>query len=79
MYIKHDAAADMQDTCDNSVNRCDRSGNVDPCARDTPLFATGTAIAHHYVAIDDDTNKKNFALAWEVVFDSVFVIFARDD
>lgn len=79
MYLKHDATADMTDTCDNSVSRCDRSSNVDVCSRDTPLFPTGSAIAHHYVAIDSNTNNRNYALAYDIVFDSVFVIFGKND
>ena len=42
VYFLHDPLADMTDTCNFSDDRCDNSGLVDPCARDTPLFNTGT-------------------------------------
>lgn len=79
LYLKHDAQADMTDTCDNSDARCDRSSVRDVCSRDTPLFPNGEAIAHSYVEVSTNTANRNYALAYDVVFDSIFVIFNNED
>lgn len=82
MHLKHDAAADMRDTCDKitlsgdpALNRCDRSSLKDPCARDTPLFANGTPLAHYSYQVSSSTSDSNYAISYEAVFDSMFVIF----
>ena len=66
----------MTDTCDNDTKRCDRAADTDPCARDTPLFPTGGAGPVHVdYGVATNTLDTNHAVAFEVVFDSIFVIF----
>ena len=75
--LMHDSTADMTDTCDDDVDRCYTSALVDPCARDTPLFgnSNGVGLAIIRKTVSTNTNAANHAIAFEVVFDSIFVVF----
>ena len=64
-------------TCEATLNRCDTSQMVDPCARDTPLFASGgSGLEHEVLRVAASTSATVHAVAWEVVFDSIFVVFS---
>ena len=52
---------------------------VDPCARDTPLMASGTTPLFHSLQVASNTQDSNHAIAFEIVFDSIFVIFNNED
>ena len=68
------------DTCEATENRCDTSRMIDPCARDTPLFATGVTPLFNQVQVStSNNNNNNHAIAFEIVFDSIFVIFNQED
>ena len=68
-------------------NQCDRSVLTDPCHRDYPLFlnSTGkrpngsnnptTTLMHASYAVSSNTNNNNHAVAFDTVFDSIFVVF----
>ena len=74
--MKHDPSAYLTDTCDNDTKRCDRASDTDPCARDTPLFPNGGAAPIHVdYAVSSNNVDTNHAVAFEVVFDSIFVVF----
>ena len=75
--LMHDSTADMTDTCDDDVDRCYTSALVNPCARDTPLFAAGVMPIIQKYTVSTNSNALNHAIAFEVVFDSIFVVFDK--
>ena len=90
IYLFQDVDADTQDYCEcpdatssnddcvNTENLCDTSKAKDPCAIATPLFASGTTPLIHKLQVDTSTNggwNVNHVLTFEIVFDSIFVVF----
>jgi len=92
LFLKHDPTADMTDTCDpatlaanSALNRCDNSSLKDPCARDTPLFLNSTKVGstpvvlrHHSIQVSTSSSNTNYAVTFETVFDSLFVVFSGE-
>lgn len=79
--MKHDPTADMVDYCDDgayATNRCDTSTTTkDPCARTSPLFST--SMLHYQKNIANDDSATNLPIAFEIAFDSLFVVFTSNE
>ena len=88
LFLKNDNDATTDDPCDATflsnnagATRCDRSDRnkiKDPCDRNTPLFATGATLNHKKYAVSTDDSITNYAVAFETVFDSIFVVFSAE-
>lgn len=73
----YDSSADRTDTCANDQDRCYTSALVDPCARDTPLFKSVVPAYKSYI-VSTSNSDTNHAIAFEIVFDSIFVVFSAE-
>jgi hypothetical protein len=85
LTLMHDSNSVIPDSCEDDVDRCYTSHQVDPCARDTPLFINSVLdptnggvdpIVVKYT-VSTNSNSENHAIAFEVVFDSIFVVFNK--
>ena len=93
VFFKQDPAAYTIDTCGVEFeNFCDRSSDISHCERDEPLFKgtwdTATqswidkdqaTLNHHSMVVSSNTADDNYAITFDVVFDSIFVVFENED
>ena len=61
--------------CELTLNRCETAEMLDPCGRENPLFPSGSTLAHAVYQVADSVGLGVHAQAFEIVFDSIFVIF----